>query len=281
MPFLFALASSVLYGSADFLGGYASRRGPLFAITVLSQALGLVALLAGALMVPAVLGPAALAWGVATGLSGGVGVLLLYRALAVGTVSTVAPLISLIALAVPVAAGLLAGEHLGVAAVGGIALGMTAVAMIGAGEAGGAPVLPTRGAIAVAVSSGICIGAFLVCLGRIPSGSGLWPLVAARGTGLLALTAAMLVRREPWRVERGLWLPLTGCGVFDVSANLLYWLAAQHGPLALVATIVSLAPASTVVLAQLVLRERLSVLQKAGVAVALAAIALLAQGTVR
>lgn len=279
MAFLFALASSVLYGSADFLGGWASRRGSVLAVTVLSQAMGLAVLLAAALVAGGTLRAGALGWGVAAGLSGCVGVVLLYRALAVGTVSTVAPIISMIAIFVPVAAGLLAGERPGPVALAGIALGVVAVTMIGAGEGGGgARVFPTRSALAVAVTSGVFVGGFLVCIGRIPAGSGLWPLVVARGAGTVALGLVLALRRGEARVPPALWPAIAGCGAFDVSANLLYWLATQSGPLSLMATIVSLAPASTVVLAQLVLRERLAWLQKAGVAVAMAAIALLAYG---
>jgi drug/metabolite transporter (DMT)-like permease len=280
LHFLFALASSVLYGSADFLGGWASRRGPVLFVTVASQAMGLVALLVAALVVPGALHRDAAGWGVAAGLSGALGVLLLYRALASGNVSTVAPIISMIAISVPVAAGFLAGERPGPLALAGIALGVVAVAMIGAGEGGGARVFPTRTALAVAVTSGIFIGGFLVSIGRIPAGGGLWPLVLARAAGTGALGLVLLARRAGGPMPRELWPAIAGCGVFDVSANLLYWAAAQHGPLSLMATIVSLAPASTVVLAQLVLRERLAWLQKAGIAVALAAIAFLAQGTV-
>lgn len=279
MPFLFALASSVLYGSADFLGGWASRRGSVLAVTVASQAMGLAVLIAAALLAGGALRPDAVAWGVGAGLSGSIGVVLLYRALAVGTVSTVAPIISMIAIFVPVAAGLLAGERPAPAAFAGIALGAVAVTLIGAGEGGGgARVFPTRGALAVAVTSGVFVGGFLVCIGRIPAGSGLWPLVVARASGTVALGLALAARRGDARVPRTLWPAIAGCGAFDVAANLLYWLATQRGPLSLMATIVSLAPASTVVLAQIVLRERLAWLQKAGVAVAMAAIALLAYG---
>lgn len=279
MAFLLALASSVLYGSADFLGGWASRRGPVLAVTAFSQALGLAALAVGAVLAHGSLQREALLWGIGAGLSGSVGVVLLYRALATGTVSTVAPIISMIAIFVPVATGLLAGERPGVLALAGIALGVVAVTLIGAGEGGGgARAFPTRGAFATAVTSGVFVGGFLVCIGRIPAGSGLWPLVVARGTGTVAIGLALLLRPGAKTVPRPLWPALVGCGVFDVSANLLFWLATQRGALSLTATLVSLAPASTVVLAQLVLRERLAWLQKAGVAVAMAAIALLAQG---
>lgn len=278
MAFLFALASSVLYGSADFLGGWASRRASVLAVTTLAQVFGVVLLAGAALAAGGTLRADAVGWAVFAGVCGGLGVLLLYRALATGTVSAVAPIISMISIFVPVAAGLLLGDRPGAAAFAGIALGVVAVAMIGAGEGGGgARVFPTRESLVVAIASGITIGGFLVGIGHIPDGSGLWPLVVARATGSATVGLALAVRRGGG-VPRALWPAVAGCAAFDVSANLLFWLAARSGPLSLVATIVSLAPASTVVLAQFVLKERLAWLQKAGVAVAMLAIALLAYG---
>ena len=104
MPFVMALLSSMLYGTADFLGGIGSRRGPAVAVTAWFQLVGLLFLVAYALLAAGVTRATDLAWGAAAGAAGGVGVLLLYRALAGGIVSTAAPLISMVALSVPVAA---------------------------------------------------------------------------------------------------------------------------------------------------------------------------------
>src|ERR1041385_4849526 len=109
MAFVLALLSSVLYGAADFMGCMASRRTHVFSATAASQAVGLVALLVAACFVPGATRAADLLWGVGAGVSGGVGVLLLYRALAIGPVSTAAPLISMIALMVPVLVGVAGG----------------------------------------------------------------------------------------------------------------------------------------------------------------------------
>jgi len=282
MAFLLALASSVLYGSADFMGGFASRRASVVAVTALSQAVGL-ALLALALpLLPGAPRGADLAWGLGAGLSGSLGVVLLYRALALGTVSTVAPLISLIAIAVPVGAGLAAGERPGIAPLAGIVAGAVAVVLIGrAPEASHAAPGSTRRVLPIALASGVLVGVFLVCIGRIARGSGLLPLVVSRGTGTLLFALLAAARRSPLRPAAAQWRLALGCGAADVAANLLYLLATQRGALSLVATLVSLAPASTVVLAQLVLRERLARIQQAGVALALLALALLAQGTLR
>src|SRR5258707_8566313 len=112
-PFVLAILSSVLYGAANFLGGMGSRRAPVVTVTALSQAAGLVVLLAAAPFLPGATRVADLGWAAGAGLSGGAGVLLLYRALATRIASTAAPLISMIALTVPVAVGLVSGERPG------------------------------------------------------------------------------------------------------------------------------------------------------------------------
>jgi drug/metabolite transporter (DMT)-like permease len=268
------------------MGGLGSRRAPALTVTTLSQAAGLLVLLAVAPFVPGATRGADLAWALAGGLTGSAGVLLLYRALAVGVVSTVAPLISMVALSVPVAVGLFAGERPGVLPLLGVLAGAFAVALISGGERGAAPravaAPPAPRAprtLAPAFASGVLIGVFLVCLGRIGAGASLWPLVLARASGTIALGLVMLVSGAPFVLPPPALAPALGAGGADVCANLLYVFAVQRGPLSLIATIVSLAPATTVVLAQLVLRERLSRTQMAGVALALIAIALLAQGT--
>jgi drug/metabolite transporter (DMT)-like permease len=163
----------------------------------------------------------------------------------------------------------------------GVALGVIAVVAIsGSGEhheTGESTRVEGR-ALAVAIASGIFIGGFLVSMGRVGTGGGLWPLVIARAGGTLVVGTVALVRRTSWRVESSAWPLLISCGVLDSAANLLYLWAVQRAPLSLTATLVSLAPASTVVLAQILLRERLVMAQKAGIALALVAIVLLSRG---
>ncbi len=278
MAVLFAFASALLYGTADFLGGIAARRGPLLAVTLLTQVVGLAALVAAALVMGGTPSPAAWGWAAGAGLSGGVGVLLFYRALAVGPISTVAPLISVVALCVPVAAGVLAGERPGALQGLGMALAAVAVVVIsGSDTADGSRAAGGGRGLVLALVSGLLIGGFLVCLGRLPAGGGAWPLALTRGAGTLTIALAALVARGPLQVPAAARVPAIACGLLDVTANLCFWLAAARGALSLVATIVALAPASTVLLSQLVLRERLARRQQAGVALALVAMALLAQ----
>lgn len=284
MPFILAILSSALYGTADFLGGFAARRAPVITVTLLSQGLGLAALLMAAPFMPGVTRNADLWWGMGAGLTGAGGVLLLYRALATGTVSIAAPLISMIALVVPVTVGLISGERPGVAALTGVLVGVVAVSLISGGGApdaatGAAAPSMSRSALLSAVMSGLLVGGFLVCLGKVQSGASLWSLVVARATGTVTMTVVLLWQRAPWRPPAAAVWPIVGAGVADVVANLFYVQAVARGPLSVIATIVSLAPAATVVLAQVVFKERLSLPQKVGVAFALLAVVLLAWGS--
>lgn len=292
MPFVMALCSSMLYGVADFLGGMGSRRGPAVTVTAWFQVVGLGLLVLYALLAPGVTRTNDLLWGGASGVAGGLGVLLLYRALAGGTVSTAAPLISMIALCVPVAVGLASGERPGLLPLLGVAAGAIAVVLIaahgeshaaddaGASAAGAhskpAPSLATT--LLPAAASGVLIGLFLVCLGRVQPGASGWPLVSGRAMASLTLFAMVFASRAPLVPPRATRPYFLGAALMDVSANVLYLLAVQRAPMSLVATLVSLAPATTVLLAQLVLRERLGAAQKVGVAVAFVAVVLLAQG---
>jgi len=281
MPFVMAVLSSMLYGVADFMGGMGSRRAPAVTVTAWFQVTGLAFLILYACFAPGVTRAGDLAWASAAGISGGAGVLLLYRALAGGTVSTAAPLISMIALTVPVVVGIALGERPGALPLAGIALGVVAVALISAhGGAAESATPGARRAVALlpAIVSGVLIGLFLVCLGRVGRGASGWPLVAGRASASVCLFAMLFASRAAFKLAPAARAPMLGAAITDVSANVLYLLAVQRAPLSLVATLVSLAPATTVLLAQLVLRERLAPAQKVGVAVALVAVVLLAQG---
>lgn len=284
MPLLLALASSLIYGTADFLGGLGARRGPLVTVTAYFQVLGVLPLVGYALLAPGETRASDLAWAASSGVCGGLGVMLLYRALATGTVSTAAPLISMIALTVPVLVGFASGERPGWLPLLGIVAGAVAVTLIAAhgtpdatGDRHDAGAPDARG-LALAVASGLLIGGFLVCLGRVAPGSSGWPLVAGRTSATTCLWLMLFASRSPLRLPAPAWPPVIGAALTDVTANVLYLLAVQRAPLSLVATIVSLAPATTVALAQVVLHERLGRTQKWGVALALVAVLLLARG---
>ena len=274
-----AVLASVAYGAADFLGGLATKRGStVFAAVVCSQATGLVlVLLALPFLPPATPTAADLAWGAASGLAGGIGLALLYRGLAIGVMSVVAPVTAVCAVVIPVAVGLALGERPTGPAVFGVALALVAIVLIS--RTG--PVEESRSArsgVAIAIVSGIAIGIFLVCLQRTGRSAGLWPLVPARAVSVSFFAVAGLLAREKLLPQSGSWPIVAGGGALDMLANVLYLLAVRQGPLSIVATLTSLYPASTILLARIVLRERLRLVQQAGVACAALAIVLIVSG---
>lgn len=280
-----AVASSMLYGVGDFLGGMGARRAHVLTVTAWFQITGVVLLVAYALVAPGVTRPSDLAWAALAGAAGGLGVTLLYHALATGVVSTAAPLVSIVALTVPVVAGLLAGERPGPLALLGIALGAVAVLFVsseghGGSNASHAPrdATSARRAIAVALLAGLLIGGFLVTLARVQPGASGWPLVMGRASASVVLWALVLLRGAPRHLVREARSPMLGATITDVAGNVFYLLAVQRAPMSLIATLVALAPATTVTLAQIVLHERLSHRQRLGVGLALVAVVLLSRG---
>jgi drug/metabolite transporter (DMT)-like permease len=277
MATLLALASAVVYGMADFCGGLASRRAATVAVVTVSQAAGLVGLL---LVLPLLGGDPTrtdLVWGAAAGTTGAAGLLLFYRALAVGVMSVVAPVTAVSTAALPVLGGLLLGERIGLLAALGIVLALAAVVLVAA-EGGLSSLLEARlGTVAPALASGVVFGVFFVLLDRTGEDSGLSPLVAARVVSVLLVGTLALASGRSLRVPRPALPVVLLAGVGDMAANALFLVATQvGGSLAITGVLASLYPASTVVLAQVVLRERLAGAQRAGLAVAAAAVVLIA-----
>ena len=278
---ILALGSAVFYGAGDFTGGLTTRRAGIIPVVVLSQFSGLALL---ALLLPLL--PHAsptlvdFQWGAAAGLTGGIGVALLYRALAIGTMSVVAPVTAVCAVAIPVVYALLRGERPLPIALWGIALGIVSIVLVSKQSAG----TPESGkgrhtGVGTALASGVAIGLFFITFAQSGSNAGMWPLLAARVISVslfsgIALAAGKSLRMS-WPVLRLVIL----AGILDMAANALYVLATRNGPLSIVVTLSSLYPASTVLLARIVLQERLSRWQVTGVAAALTAVVLIVLGS--
>jgi drug/metabolite transporter (DMT)-like permease len=283
--YILALLSAALYGAADFIGGSASRRASMFAVVTLSQFSGLVALLLVLpLLPPASPAAADLAWGAAAGLAGSLGVGLLYRALAIGTMGVVAPTTSVCAVVIPVLVGSLLGDRPSTVVAAGIALAIVAIVLLGqesthpdhpasSPPSGGLPAGMWH-----ALASGVAIGCFFLLVSRARAEAGLWPLVAARCAGVPFFLAIAVTTRASFRLPRTLLVMLVVGGTLDMAANVLYLLASRYGDLAVAVTLSSLYPASTVALARVVLRERLSPAQVVGMIGALAAVVLIVGG---
>lgn len=274
-----ALGSAVLYGAADFIGGMTSRRADTIAIVLVSQAAGLVLvsllLLITATSLP---GGSDWLWGGLAGLAGGIGVGLLYRALAVGVMAVVAPITAVCAVIVPVVIAVVLGERPAIRESLGIALAMVAILLVSQQDSAGADpglALRRRSGIGLALAAGVAIGFFFLALANTTPGAGLWPLLAARVASVSLFAPVAVLTRRSLRMERSLALSAMAGGVLDMLANLLYLLATRRGPLTLAVTLSSLYPASTVMLARIVLHERLTTRQWAGVLLALVAIVLI------
>jgi drug/metabolite transporter (DMT)-like permease len=271
-----ALLSAVFYGTADFLGGFAARRTPALAATVWAQGIGFGVALLALPIFPTGLPPAVeAAWSVGAGLTGGLGVAMLYYGFAVGRVSVIAPVTAVCSIAIPVLVAFGLGERPRALAVAGTAVAIASVALISRHEdATGGGGRRDR-SLVLGLGCGIVVGAFFVCLARAGSASGVWPLLIARATSTVALAAAAVVAKVPVVIPRRVLPVVIACGVIDMVANALYLIAVREGPLGLVATLASLYPASTVLLARVVFRERLQPVQSVGLACAAAAIVMI------
>jgi drug/metabolite transporter (DMT)-like permease len=279
------LLAGVTYGAADFIGGLASRRSSVFAVVVISQVAGLLLLLAGIPLFPAAHPQASdFLWGSFAGLAGALGIVLLYRGLAIGRMSLVSPITAVMGAVIPFIVGLALHERPSSFAICGVIIALVAVVLVSSTEAD--PALPglrihgwlRQPGLLEAALSGVGIGLFYVFLAHSRHDSGMWPLASSRLTSSFVITIVALGTRQALVPAAGAWGGIVFAGVLDVAANGFYLLATRHGMLAIVAVLASLYPASTVILARLFLRERLTPVQLSGVACALVAIALIGAG---
>jgi drug/metabolite transporter (DMT)-like permease len=285
MLVVLALASAATYGAADFLGGLASRRASAIATVVVSQLAGLIALLVVLPLLPAA-SPASSdwMWGAAAGVTGGTGVALLYRALAISSMAIAAPITAVCAVIVPVAVSMALGERPGTGPLAGIALALAAIVLVSQQSAASdataaqdfSPAARSRSSgIATALASGIAIGLFFLTVAQMRPEAGLWPLIAARGVSVSLFAAMAMMTKRSLRMPASVIRIAVSGGVLDMLANVLYLLASRYGPLSIVVTLSSLYPAGTVLLARTVLGERLSGPQVIGIICALVAVVLI------
>jgi drug/metabolite transporter (DMT)-like permease len=270
-----SLLSAALYGGADFLGGVAARRATIISVTAISQGAGLALL---AVAAPFFGGhPAAgdLAWGLLGGVFGGIGIAMLYHALSIGKMGVVSPITAVLAAVVPVGVGVVRGDPLHWFQFAGIGCALVAVVMISLSFENGVREIRTKG-VKEAIISGIAIGGFFLVLGLSRSSAGVDTLLAARVGSVLFLLLLAAVTRTSLRPRAGTLPTLLAIGAVDMTANVLFVIAAQTGALAISAVLTSLYPASTVFLARAILKERLQLSQKIGVGLALVGVGLIA-----
>ena len=292
LAIILALASAIGYGSSDFAAGLASRTASVIQVTLLaSTAAAVVAFAAlpfGAGHRPS---GASLAWGAAAGAGGTLGALALYLGFRYAAFSVAGPLSAVGTAGFSVLAGLLLGERPSTLALIGIVLALPAIVSVSASVAGeeappegadgaqeGARGRPLAG-VAAGLIAGACFALLLVGLDRASAGGGgLWPVAAAQVTELAVAGAAAALTRN-LRLPRGRpgWLAVIA-GVTGAAGTILYFFASHDGFLVITAVLTSLYPASTIVLARVILGERLTRLRLAGLALAGACVALIAAG---
>jgi drug/metabolite transporter (DMT)-like permease len=276
LALVLALGSSVVWGVADFSGGSLTRRLPTLPVTVISQGAGFVALLV-AVAIRGEIGSRSFLLGLLAGLGGGAGLASFYRALSIGTMSVVSPVAACGAV-VPFAIAIATGERPSHLAVAGavVALGGAVLASVDERRSDS----PERArAVALAAVAAVALGLFVYFLGLgSREGDALSTLVGARVGSLAFLVVACAVRRTPMRVPRASLAAVAAVGLADVSANALFAFASGHGLLSLVSVLGSLYPVVTVLLAHVLLGERLTRPQRFGVLVALAGVAAIASG---
>ena len=281
------LMGAVIYGGADFFGGLAARRSSTLLVTLAVALVGLVGLLVASIFVPATSSNEAWLFGAASGLAGGIGIGLLYGSLAIGPMSILSPTTAFISAIVPVSVGLSLGEGGGVTFSIAITLALVAVVLVG--------FIPDKGAIrprplglVMAAGSGSFIGLTVILLNMTPADSGIIPLLANRIASSTLLTLAVLgvvlyrlsAKKTPSlpgiTKMAPLWGIIVGAGVMDVLANVIVLWGLRIGELSVMSVLIALYPAGTILLASVVLKERIATVQWFGLGIALLASALLA-----
>jgi drug/metabolite transporter (DMT)-like permease len=275
---LLALAASLTWGFADFGAGVGARKFPVFVVAAAAQCAGLVV----AATVVAATGASVpsrtqLAWGALAGVAGVVGLASFYRALAVGTMGIVGPITATASL-VPLVFGLARGERPSTLQDVGVALAVAGVVAASLEHA------PDRAGkrfgmgVGLALLAALSFGWSLVGLGRAAPGGTAWAVLAMRLVAVPLVLAVVVAARARGPASSRGWLLLLGVGFADTSATLLYGFASTRGLLSVVAVLSSLYPIVIVVLARVLLSERIARPQLVGVAVALAGVALVSAG---
>lgn len=290
------LTSALIFGAADFLGGLAAKRISALRVTGIATVIGLVMLSIALPIVGGNWSIEAVLFGALSGVSGVIAIALLYACLAIGPMSILSPLTAVISAIVPLTVGLMQGERLH--AIGYLALGIALVAVV---LVGFVPeknaVRPSLRGVLMAIGSGIAIGVFLLLIDQAPDDSGLVPLVVNRAVSssimfstiaVVAVVAFITRRRRTanQQTPKAQTSPVSGwragiplaiaCGVIDAVANAGLLLGVRLGELSVVAVLTALYPAGTIILAAIVLKERIAWLQYVGLALAIAAAGMLA-----
>jgi len=305
---LFGFSGAIVFGSADFLGGLGAKRLGSMKVTALAGLTGFLTLLLASTWIPGTFDTGALFWGMLSGVSGSLAIMLLYASLAIGPMSILSPLGALVSAVVPVGWAAIQGHMLGTLGYVAIGIGLVAIVLVGFVPDKKA-VRPTARGLIMATGAGTFIGFFLICIAQVNPETGLIPLLANRATSFTIMTTAIgvvavlgfgrrkrlarsidpgtdvgvdIVAGEPSpknlrgnNIRTGLLLALL-CGVVDAIGNSLLLFGVHIGELSVMSVLTAMYPIGTIILAGVVLKERITPFQIVGLALAIGAAALLA-----
>jgi drug/metabolite transporter (DMT)-like permease len=303
---IMALAAAALYGTADFLGGVASRRTSVFAVLAMTVPAGaavviVVALLGEVTGLGGVLGHgglgsagswSAIGWAAASGVCGASGLIAFYSGFAAAPISVVAPVAALVSTVLPVGVAIAGGERLSSGMVAGGVICLIAIVLVSVPPARPSQKRPSQKqqgqnqqsqkqqsrlrALGYGAAAGAGFGLFFLFLKNAGQSGVLWPVAISRTTGtLVAFGIALATRTRPWRCGGGVVAIALVSGAVDAAANVCYVLATRAGLFGLAVVITSLYPGMTVLLARLLLGERMQWLQRAGLLLAAVGVVLL------
>jgi len=290
---ILALAAAILYGTADFLGGVASRRASVFAVLALTVPTGAVVMVAVALLggtpwlsgllghgglgAPTSVGDwSAVGWAALSGVCGAAGLVAFYKGFASAPMSVVAPVAALVSAILPVGVAVAGGERPGASVIAGGLVCLIAIVLVSTQPGESRPGASSRLlALGYGAAAGVGFGLFFLFLRDAGQSGVLWPVAISRSAGtVVALGIALATRTRPWR-QRGTLVRLSLIsGTLDAVANVCYVLATRAGLFGLAVVITALYPGMTVLLARFVLGERMRWLQRAGLLLAAAGVVL-------
>jgi drug/metabolite transporter (DMT)-like permease len=274
---LLALFGAVSYGVSDFVGGIAGKRASPWAVATAGSLGGLTTATVLSLVHRGDPAAADLAWGAAAGVGNGTGTAFLYRGLSSGRMGVVAPVSGVLAAVVPVIVAVTSGERPDALVWLGIVSAVPAIWLVARAPQTAAAADKGDSGIRDGVVAGLGFGALFACLGQIPDTAGFWPLMVNQLVALVVISVSATLLSVAW-VPRGPAWGGTLAGLLGGTATASFVLATQHGLLSVSAVLASLYPAFTILLAALVLHERVHRIQALGLALCGAAVVLVALG---
>jgi drug/metabolite transporter (DMT)-like permease len=272
---LLGLTSAITWGAGDFTGGLAARRTGAYRAVFYGEAVGLLLLFAVVFTTPQSMPDFnSILLSIAAGALGTLGLMLLYSAMAQGKMSIAAPVSALLAAALPVIVGMITDGFPGYLTLLGFGFALTAVWLISQSGDGIQDIVTHLSELRLPLLAGVGFGLYFVLMHAATRQTTFWPMVFSRGAGLLAMALFIIIRRDSFVAVRTAWPVMILNGILDVGGNFFYVLAGQAGRLDISAVLSSLFPGSTVILAWIILKERLTRTQWIGILCALIAIIL-------